>query len=280
MNLKTHRAAALVALSATLLAGCESGNDENNHPGAGGRKITEIVGVFNHPNYSTGISQQYQERQLFTYDNEGRLDRWVCTASNGSSSDLQCFYESDSHISVFGTRLYEDGEESVVAEIDLNAAGKVTRITDLDDHDQTYYYSNGLLSHSVDERGYTMSYTWTNGDLTAIRVDPSPYGSSKEYIETAGYGSTPNIANLDLNHLLAYPTEYYAVMFGNGLVGDFLGAAGMFGRSAHYITTSSDQDFDIEWTFDAAGYPTELHVVYWWDSKIEMEIRYTIYYND
>lgn len=279
MNLKTHRAAALVALSATLLVGCESGNDESGNPGAGGRKITEIIGVFDHPNYSDGVSQQYRERNLFTYDDRGRLDRWVCTSSNGSSSDLQFFYESDSHISVFGTQLYEDGEESVVAEIDLNAAGKVTRITDLEDHDQTYYYSNGLLSRSVDERGYTMNYTWSGGDLTAIRVAPHPYGSSGEYVETAGYGPMLNIANLDLNHL-AYATEYYSCMFSDGYVSNFIGMAGLFGRNAHYMTDSSDRNFDIEWTFDAAGYPTELHVVYWWDSKIEMEIHYTIYYND
>lgn len=261
-----------------LLAGCESGNDESNHPGAGGRKITEIVGVFNYLNNSGGYSSS-RERNLFTYDNKGRLDRWVCTASNGSSSDLQFFYESDSHISVFGTRNYAYEEESVVAEIDLDATGKVTRITDLDDHDQTYYYSNGLLSRSVNEQGYTMSYTWTNGDLTAIRVDPSPYGSSKEYIETAGYGPTPNIANLDLNHLLAYSTEYYSCMFFDGYIGQSLGAAGLFGRNSHYTTTTSN-DSNIEWTFDAAGYPTEVHIVYWWDSKIETEIRYTIYYND
>lgn len=278
MKLKNLYMTVSVSLCIGLLAGCESGVDEGEAPGAGGRKITEIIGVFDYPNASEA-SRQVRERNQFLYDDEGRLDRWICTRNDTRSIDLQLFYESDSHISVFGTRLYEDGEESVVAEIDLNAAGKATRITDLDDHDQSYYYSNGLLSRSVDERGYTMSYTWTGGDLTAIRVDPSPYGSSKEYVETAGYGPAANIANLDLNHI-AYETEYYSCMFSDGYVSQFIGMAGLFGRSAHYMTASSDRNFDIEWTFDANGYPTELHVVYWWDSKIDMEVRYTIYYND
>ena len=260
-----------------LLAGCEPGNDEGGDDG--GRKITEIVGVFDYPNYE-GAERQSRERNLFFYDDKGRLDRWICTSSSGYSFDLQFNYKSSSHITIVGTSKDGSYEKSIVAEIDLEAAGRVSRITDLENHDQTYYYSDGMLSRSVDERGYTMQYTWFGGDLTAIRVDPSPMSSTGEYVETAEYGSMKNIANLDLNHL-AYETEYYCCMFFDGNIGQMLGMTDMLGsRSAHYVTGSNDAGTNVEWTFDEAGYPTELHIVCWYNSAKDMEARYTIYYND
>lgn len=250
------------------------------------RLITEIVGVEYYDGYE---NRPYERRQRdrFFYDDQRRLDRWVSTHTDTYGSrgfNLQFFYESEDLISIFGEWQSYGQTDPIVAEIDLDAAGRATRVV-MDEKEYTFHYTNGQLSRRIDYQGYTSQYAWMEGDLTAIRVSPSPYTQYNPYVETCTYGSVPNITNLDLNHL-AYGTEYFSVFVDQ--VGTMLGLAGCFGRNAHYVTGNYlDPENDgvriaIGWTFDRNGYPTGWRSDYTDIGASEKNSgwEYTIYYED
>lgn len=246
------------------------------------RLITEIVGVEYYDGYENKPYQRNHREQFF-YDDQKRLDRWISTWNDGGH-DLEFFYESEDHISIFGDKWSGDRREAIVAEIDLDAAGHAVRIIN-GDESYTFHYSNGRVSQRNDWQGYTTTYSWSRDDLTAIGVSPSPYPQYEPYRESCNYGDMQNRTNLDLNYL-AYGTEYFTV-FANS-VGTMLGLAGFFGSSAHYVTgnyldpTGRGVKIDIRWTFDGQGFP----VAYTWDvrnmatPKGDTGWKYTIYYDD
>lgn len=255
------------------------------------RRITEILGVEYYDGYDGFQGKQYSRhcRHRFFYDDEGRLDRW--TNTEGSyNHDLEFYYESDSRISIFGTKTNSSsGEISVCYELELDAAGRVIQIRDGDGTTWSYTYSGDLLSerrYSGSNSEYTSSYTWTNGDLTRIEYDP--VSSSNSTFQKNEYGNVPNIANLDLNYL----TD---LMDSTDDPEDMLRIAGMQGRNAHFVTrnfrnyiykwegviiSEGFHTVDIEWSFDEAGYPTGWKSLAWDPAAPEKDSgwEYTIYY--
>lgn len=257
------------------------------------RLITEIVGVEYYDGYENRPYERHSCDQFF-YDDKKRLTRCISThydlyGYSNSRLDLKFYYESDDRISISADWQGVSGKPDIImAEIDLNGSGKAIRVAetmDEKDRDYTFYYTNGQLSRSIDWRGYTSEYAWTDGDLTAIRVTPSPYTWLTPYVETCTYGSAPNITNLDLNHL-AYGTEYFSVFVNH--VGSMLGLAGCFGRNAHYVTgnyldpENDGVEIAIDWAFDRNGYPIGWRADYTDKGASEKNSgwEYTIYYEE
>lgn len=278
------KAFGLCTCCVVALSSCESdGNEGGGNAPYTERLVSEITGVEYYDGYENKPYRRHAREQFF-YDDEKRLDRWISTREWGGH-DYQFFYESEDHISIFGDRWTDaSAREAVVAEIDLNAAGLAESVDLGDDYTYAFRYAGGRLSQRIDPRGYTTTYTWKNGDLTAIGVFPNPYPSqSGDYLETCRYSDEPMRTNLDLNHL-AYGTEYYSIFVNR--IGAMLGIAGFFGRNAHYVAGNyldPDADgvrVDIRWKFDADGYPTGWTADYWdlgaseKDSGWEYTIRY------
>ena len=263
---------AFISLCILLFAGCDSdeGRDGSN---SGNRRITEIVGQCEEVYSGTMYRQNSLHR--FFYDDEGRLCRWIHTTSSTydglAEYDFRIAYESDAHLDVSGSYTWDSttGKE-IAAAIGLDPAGRIIRI-DMDNDRYTYRYSDGLLSNVTDPYS-TADYIWPNGDLTAIHYSLS--SATETGSEYSTYGSERNIANLELNYL-AYETEWFSLPADQ--LSSMLGAAGLFGRSAHLVVMNSDKNrrCDIRWTFDDRGYPTG-----WISEYANYRYRHTIYYND
>lgn len=278
--MRTASRIATACVFGVLLVGCES-DEEGGVFNPENRRITEITGVEYYDGFEGAHYSRYCRHRFF-YDDEGRLDRWTET-TNTTETDLEFYYESASRILLFGTQTDPySGETPIYNEIELDAAGRVARHLYADDTSWSYIYSGGLLTgsyYSDANSEYMFRYTWTNGDLTRIDYPATPHNGS---FQEAAYGSVPNIANLDLNYL-AYTTNVFDV----GSPGQMLRITGMLGRNAHFAIRNTHEPTDtsgviteIEWTFDASGYPTG------WKSlhrdlgapKKDSGWEYTIYY--
>lgn len=242
------------------------------------RLVTEITGV---AYYDGNENPDAVSQDRFFYDDRKRLERWISTGEN-YRSELRFIHESDRRIGICGEWISYGRTESIAARIDLDAAGLPVGV----DYAEEYFrfgHENGQLALQTDPHGQTVTYDWSGGDLTSVRVTPNPYPQPGEYVESSIYGSDPDITNLDLNYF-AYGTEYFALIVERG-VGQMLGMAGFFGRNAHYVKENQLRGGDhgrYRWTFDPEGYPTGWTVDYQPESAPEKNTRwqYTIRYND
>jgi hypothetical protein len=240
-----------VTIDRDLLEGGENVTTLNVNSDAGSKEITVSASVTNKLVKILSLDDMdgsNTESWTFTYDNQERI----------ADVTYYSYYYGDGelHLTYSGNRITQNND-GYLSYLTLDENGYWTQYDDeYGDRPTNHEYYNGYASKSVgkwedEDEEFEIIYNWDNGNLVGIDEEFKSMSSeyTNYYSESYTYGNVNNRLNIDLSFILS-----------DSMMAHFLKFKGRYSKNYPLTISDGDDVSTLSYTFDNAGYPTEIVV--------------------